>query len=107
MIKLLGLDNLGFRIISLISCGITEDVIEVEREMSNGTLVTYLNEKYKEELRHDFKGYDIEELNKHFQSLSHLATPNEARRKFGIVNENDGLLLTLAIILEGLDLPTE
>lgn len=106
MTKFKGLDLLSLEIISLISNGKTETIAKVEEELDNNSLVTYLNKKYKEYFMVDFGSgtYDINELNKYFQDYSGYVQGNESR-KFGVVRNDDGLLLIIALIINGLKLP--
>jgi len=108
MVKLRGLDVLGYEIIALISRGSIETISQVEKELDEGNLVTYLNRKYRGDFMPNFEDgtYDIEELNKFFLDFSGYVQGNESR-KYGIVREDDGLLLVLALVMNGLKLPVE
>ncbi|WMJ81236.1 hypothetical protein RBU49_02990 [Clostridium sp. MB40-C1] len=108
MVKYRGIDVLAFEIIALISNGNTETITKVEEELDNNNLVTYLSTKYKENFMVDFVNgaYDIEELNQYFADFSGYIQGNESR-KFGITNENNGLLLIVGLIINGLTLPKE
>lgn len=97
-----GLRSLGYDVISLISSGYTEQLSIIEREASNNTLVNYLREKYKDNMYvfgSDTLPYDVKELNEYFFNLSCYLVANDARRKLGIINIEDGLLAILALIL--------
>lgn len=108
MVKYRGIDVLAFEIIALISNGNTETITKIEEELDNNNLVTYLNTKYEENFMVDFVNgpYDIQELNQYFADYSGYIQGNESR-KFGIFNENDGLLLVVGLIINALTLPQE
>lgn len=107
MVKCMGLDVLAFELIALINDKYTETITKVEEELDNNNLVTYLNKKYKENFMADFENgpYDINELNNYFADFSGYVQGNESR-KFGVSNEENGLLLVLALTINGLRLPT-
>lgn len=100
MSKFKGLDVLAFEIIPLISTGEKETISTIEKELDNNNLVTYLNRKYKSNFMVDFEDgtYDISKLNECFLNYSGYVQGNESR-KFGVVKEEDGLLLVLALIV--------
>lgn len=108
MLKYRGIDVLAFEIIALISNGYTETITKIEEELDNNNLVAYLNIKYRENFMVDFVNgaYDIKELNQYFADYSGYIQGNESR-KFGIFNENDGLLMVISLIINGLTLPQE
>ncbi len=95
------IEYLGYEIISLISKGYRENQTDVIQCMWESRIVKYLREKYKNEMM--FLGtsdlYNYDDWEEIFFQSSHY-TQNDARRKLGIVNEEDGLLLLLQIILE-------
>jgi len=83
----------------LISAGKKETIEEVENHICNESLVEYLFEKYKDYI-FDFQIVAEEyakPLNKYFSDYDGYIQGNE-NRKYGIMNENDGLLLILALI---------
>ncbi|BDR66990.1 hypothetical protein K144312032_12180 [Clostridium tetani] len=106
MVRFKGLKLLAYGIISLISNRYTETIEKVEEELDNNNLVTYLNKKYKNNFMVDFESstYNICELNEYFQNYSEYIQGNESR-KFGIVREEDGLLLIISLIINNLELP--
>lgn len=95
------IELLGYEIISLISKGKKETQTDVIQCMWESRIVKYLREKYKNEMM--FLGtsdlYNYDDWEKIFFQSSHY-TQNDARKKLGIVNEEDGLLLLLQIVLE-------
>lgn len=104
--KFKGLKILAYELIATISQGHTETITKVEEELGKNKLVSYLNEKYKEYWMVNFESgpYDINELNNCFTELDGYVQGNESR-KYGIVREEDGLLLMLSIIINELQLP--
>lgn len=107
MLKLIGLDLLAFRVIAVISSGNKENIEKIEEELNKSNLVTYLNEKYKDIFMVNFEQtYNIDELNNYFTNFAGYVQGNEGR-KYGVINNDDGLLLTLALIIDGLELPKE
>jgi len=107
LIKYRGLDVLAGDIIALISSGNNETITKVGEELDKDNLVTYLNRRYRDKLCGNYEEtYDIDELNKFFYEYTGWVQGNDSR-KFGIINEDDGLLLILGLIIGGLKLPTE
>lgn len=106
MYKYIGLDVLAFEIISLISKGYSESIFKIEEELDKSNLVDYLNTKYRKDFMANFEDgtYDLQELNKYFSDYSGYIQGNESR-KFGVYNANEGLLLVIALIINGLKLP--
>ena len=83
----------GLEIIALISQGKSEMIEQVEQ---------YIREKYKDNMFNTFDDdcpYNLEDWNQAFAVYSGYIQGNE-RRKFGICNDNEGLLLIVALILE-------
>lgn len=97
-----GLRSLGYDIINLVSRGYSENLHTISKEAENKNVVNYLRGKYKEDMfafGGDTLPYDIDELNEYFYQLSIYLGENDARRKLGIMKQEDGLLALLAIIL--------
>ena len=83
----------GLEIIALISQGKSEMIEQVEQHIDDGDLIQYIREKYKDNM------FNLEDWNQAFAVYSGYIQGNE-RRKFGICNDNEGLLLIVALILE-------
>ena len=93
---------LGFEIIDLVSCGYKETISEIENQIESESIVQYIREKYKDNLSNTFSDnmpYNYADWNKALAKYSGWIRGRE-RRKYGIENEDDGLLLLLAFILE-------
>lgn len=96
------LELLGLEIIDLVSCGYKETILEVETQIENENILQYIREKYKDNLSNTFSDnlpYNYDDWNKALAKYSGWIRGQE-RRKYGIENDNDGLLLLLALILE-------
>lgn len=96
------LELLGYEIIALISRGRKETISEIEKQMENENILHYIREKYADELYNPFSDnsqYNYEDWNKALAKYSGWIEGQE-RRKYGIENEDDGLLLLVALILE-------
>ena len=95
---------LGYDIIHLISAGYKENFNDIIKHLEDGDLLTYLYEKYKDDLciltMDTNSPYDFNEWEKVLDEYSYLEFHHDAVRKMGIVNEDDGLLTLLSIILE-------
>lgn len=92
----------GFELIALIAQGKTEDIDTIETQIENENIVRYIRDKYKNDMSNTFEEdcpYNIDDWNKEFSEFSAYVKGNE-RRKWGIVNREDGLLLLLALTLE-------
>ena len=96
------LELLGFEIIDLVSCGYKETISEIENQIESESIVQYIREKYKDNLSNTFSDnmpYNYADWNKALAKYSGWIRGRE-RRKYGIENDDDGLLLLLAFILE-------
>lgn len=96
------LELLGFEIIDLVSCGYKETITEIEKQIENEKILQYIREKYKDNLSNTFSDsmpYNYDDWNKALAKYSSWISGRE-RKKYGIENEDDGLLLLLALILE-------
>ena len=96
------LELLGFEIIDLVSCGYKETISEIENQIESESIVQYIREKYKDNLSNTFSDnmpYNYADWNKALAKYSGWIRGRE-RRKYGIENEDDGLLLLLAFILK-------
>lgn len=97
-----GIKGLALEIIALIANDKKETITKIEDELKEGSIVNYLNDKYKEEFTNVFDEscpYDIQHWNKELSDFSGWIDGNESR-KFGIRKEDDGLLLLLGLVLE-------
>lgn len=95
------IDTFAQRIIALISLGKKETISDIVQKMSDKKVIEYLITKYSTDIGFtvaDFP-YDIEAWENALNELSYI-TPNDADRKWGVVNENEGLLLLVSLILE-------
>ena len=92
----------GLEIIALISQGKSETIEQIEQHIDAGNLIQYIREKYKDNMFNAFDDdcpYNLEDWNQAFAGYSEYIQGNE-RSKFGIYNDNEGLLLIVALILE-------
>lgn len=100
-----GLDRielLGGEIIALISSGCQETIEKVETEMEECNIVNYLAKKYGDRMAIAFDdncSYNIQDWNKALSDYSGCIR-GEEDRKYGIIKEDDGLLLLLALVME-------
>ncbi len=99
MAKLTGLGLFVLEIAALVSAGKSVTVEVIEKHIDDGDVIEFISEKFKESLNIDFKNgiYDVAALNKYFSDYSGYINGNESR-KYGIVNENDGLLLLISLV---------
>ena len=101
------LDRIGFfaqAIIAEISAGNVESIDRIIEEMSNKNVVHYLMEKYQENWLFSMGNncpYDIDGWEEVYSQYSYI-TENDARRKWGINNGNEGLLLLVTLTFEAL-----
>lgn len=96
------MELLGYEIIALISRGRKETISEIEKQMENENILYYIREKYAGELLNPFNDdeqYNYTDWNKALAKYSGWIEGQEGR-KYGIENEDDGLLLLVALILE-------
>ncbi len=98
---LTGIGFFGMQILHLISNGKSEGIQEIEKHFDDGDLVEYLSKKYDDYfyIKFDNSTYDNSAINKYFSNYSGFIEGNEAK-KYGIMNEQDGLLLILALIFD-------
>ncbi len=99
-----GIGLFQLEIIHLISLGKKENNKTIEECLDKGNLIEYILDKYHSDfiVPFDNKIYDYQTLNKYFQDYSGYIQGNE-RRKYGIMNETDGLLLILALISDKIE----
>ncbi len=98
---LLGIGFFSLEIIHLISLGKKETLTEIEKHFSQCDIVEYITNKYEDDIfiKFDNSSYDNEAINKYFNDYDGFIQGNE-NREYGIVNEEDGLLLILALITD-------
>lgn len=104
-----GLKGFGFDIIALIADGRKETITKIEDETCNGRIVNYIYSKHSDRMMltiDESCPYDIENWNKQFSDYSGWVEGNESR-KFGITNEDDGLLLLLGLLMDMLEEPKQ
>ena len=81
-----------------------ESVNEIIKQMENKNVVRYLYNKYKEDwfLSLDENcPYNVDDWEEKYSQFSYI-TENDARRKWGIRNEDEGLLLLVSLTFEAL-----
>ncbi len=102
-----GLDRIELfaqELLSQISSGKTEPVSKIIAEMEKKNVVHYLYNKYKADWflsLDDNCPYNVDDWEEKYYQFSYL-TENDARRKLGIRNEDDGLLLLVSLTFEAL-----
>jgi len=98
------IEMLGYDIIHLISAGHKENFDDIISQLENGSLMSYLYNKYKDELAiltlDTSSPYDHNEWEKALDEFSYMEFHHNVVRKMGIENKDDGLLVLLSIILE-------
>lgn len=101
---LTGLGLFSLNIIHLISAGKKESIKEIEQHFSRCDVVDYLYQKYSSTffIKFDNSLYDNSQINKYFYNYTGYIVGNEYR-KYGIENEDDGLLLLLALITDKIE----
>ncbi len=99
------LEILGYELYHLISIGKKESVDDIINKISEGNVVHYISEKYKDEIASNLAGecpYDINEWEKVLEPYGYITRGHNVIRKMGIMNEDDGLLVLSFLILEEL-----
>ncbi len=97
-----GIKVFAFDLIHIISTGATETINKIEDEMDNENITNYIFSKYADEVQMPYNDeciYDLDCWNEELSKYSCYIRGKE-ERKLGIINENDGLLLLLASIIE-------
>lgn len=102
--NLKGIGLFVLEIIGLISSGEKEKVSDIEKHIDNNDVVEYIYNKYKNKFSIHFDGstYSNSAINKYFNNYSGYIEGNESR-KYGIFNEEDGLLLIIALITDKIE----
>lgn len=88
--------------IALISLGKKETITDIEKHMGDGDLIQYIRNKYHDDMFNTFEDdcpYNLDDWNKAFTEYDGYIQGNE-RRKYGIMNEDEGLLLIVALVLD-------
>ena len=104
-----GIKIFAYDLIHIISTGATETITKVEQEMDNLNITNYIFNKYPDRVSMAYDDtciYDLEAWNSKLADFSNYISGRESR-KLGINNENDGLLLIVAGILDELKEPLE
>ena len=100
-----GVDRLelfGYEIVALIAQGKKETVKQIEEQIEREKVVFYIREKYKGALSNTFDDsapYNYDDWNKALGKYS-IWIRGQERRKYGIEDDEQGLLLLLVLILE-------
>lgn len=102
--KLTGIGLFSLEILHLISVGKKETLKDIESHLDTADLIEYLSQKYDEEfsIKFDNTNYDNSEINKYFTNYSGYIEGNEDR-KYRILNQDDGLLLILALLTDKIE----
>lgn len=102
--KLTGIGLFSLEILHLISAGKKETLKDIEAHLDTADLIEYLSQKYHEEfsIKFDNTNYDNSEINKYFANYRGYIEGNEDR-KYGILNQDDGLLLILALLTDKIE----
>lgn len=96
------IDLFAQEVISQISLGKKESVNKIIEEMGNKNVVHYLFNKYKDDwfLSLDENcPYNVDDWEEKYSELAYISE-NDARRKWGIRNEDEGLLLLVTLTFE-------
>lgn len=103
--KRIGIERLpifGYDLCCLISQGKAETIQAVEEHIQQGNLVEYICNRYKDNMAITIGPncpYDIKSWEDAYSSYDGRIQGNE-RRKFGILNEQDGLLLVISLTFD-------
>jgi len=102
--SLTGIGLFLLEVLRLISAGKKETLKDIETHLDDADLVEYLSKKYDSQfnVKFDDTQYDNSEINKYFTNYSGYIEGNEDR-KYGILNQDDGLLLILALLTDKIE----
>ena len=102
--SLKGIGLFALEVMHLISSGKKETLATVEEHFEKKDIVEYLSSKYKDEffIVFDNSIYDNEQINLYFFNYVGYIEGNE-RRKYGIMNEDDGLLLIVSLLTDKIE----
>jgi len=83
---------------------VNQTLKDIETHLDDADLVEYLSKKYDSQfnVKFDDTQYDNSEINKYFTNYSGYIEGNEDR-KYGILNQDDGLLLILALLTDKIE----
>ena len=98
-LKGLGLFMIG--LVELVGSGVKESITTIEKHIDDNDIVEFLSQKYDDilSIKFDNSIYDNKAINKYFSNYSGVVDGNESR-KFGVSNEEDGVLLLIALIAD-------
>lgn len=96
-----GIGLFAMEIIHLISIGKTVSIEIIEKCIDQGNVIEYITSEFSEHFTVSFDGslYDNQQLNAFFHSYSGAVNDNESR-KLGVIGNDQGLLVLLALIAE-------
>ena len=99
--SLKGLGLLALNILHLISIGAKEKIETINTCIEKNNVIEYLTKKYKDHffIAFDNTIYNNSQLNAYFHNYCGYIEGNE-ERKYGIMGEDSGLLLLLALITD-------
>lgn len=102
--SLKGIGLFALEVMHLISSGKKETLATVEEHFEKKDIVEYLSSKYKDEFFIVFDNgiYDNEQINLYFFNYVGYIEGNECR-KYGIINEDDGLLLIVSLLTDKIE----
>lgn len=97
-----GLKSFSFDLIAIIAHGNKEKISVIENEIENRNITNYLYSKYSNLMMIPLNNdciYDLESWNRELSEYTGWVEGNESR-KFGIINDDDGLLLLLGLVID-------
>lgn len=99
--SLKGIGLFCMEVLHLVSIGKTETIDEVEMHFEKQDIIEYIYKKYKPHFFINFEcgTYNNKVLNEFFYNYSSYI-PSREQSKFGIENENDGLLLIVSLVMD-------
>lgn len=99
--NLMGIGLFASQVVSLISSGEKEKLSIIEKHFGENDVVEYIFNKYQDKfsIKFDNSTYNNSAINKYFFDYDGYIQGNE-NRKYGIINEDDGLLLILSLIFD-------
>lgn len=102
--NLKGLGLFMHEVISLISSGKKETIEDIENHIEEESIVEYITSKYAGSFSINFDNtiYDNKAINSFFSSYVGQIRGNE-NRKYGVVNDEDGLLLLLSAVADKIE----
>lgn len=102
--SLKGMGLFCMEVLHLVSIGKTEKINEVEKHFESKDTIEYIYRKYRPyfSVNFDCSVYNYKCLNEYFYNYSSYI-PGEEQRKYGIENENDGLLLIVSLVMDAFE----